>query len=290
MDVCAVVVWFNPEKLTDAAANISSYASALKKIYIVDNSSENNVHLAAQIKNSLYIPLGKNTGIANALNVGCECAIADGFHWCMTMDQDSVWNDMELKKYMATIDAQNSFFQNFSPSLKYESLYSFSMNIKNIFRNRRQTECVDFQFDDRWITSGSVMKLSVWSDLGKFNPELFIDEVDFDYCARFSEAGMKNLCCKDVVLHHTLGESKKFFFLNYGSHSNFRVYYQIRNLLYMKNTYPEYTRKYKGKYDLIKKMTKLVFLNPFKTFSYIKLLKKAARDSIVMCAKGQEHL
>lgn len=279
MNICAVVVWFNSVRLKNIISDVDSYASKIGKVYIVDNSDSDNSSLAGQIKNAVYIPLLKNTGIANALNVGCERAIEDGFEWCMTMDQDSEWKSNELKKYLSVIEANSTEFQNFSPTLKYDSPYSLTGNLKHKLSCSEKKEFFDYQFDDRWITSGSVMSLLVWEKLGKFNAELFIDEVDFDYCARFSQCGMKNLCCDNVFLNHKLGETKKFLFFNTGVHSDFRFYYQIRNCIYMKKKYPEYTRKYKGRYSAIKQIVKTILLNPLKAISYINQFRIAKKDA-----------
>ena len=276
---CAVVVWFNPNKVENLIKNVNSYSDFADKIFIVDNSEENNSSLAQKIKNSFYIPLGKNTGIANALNVGCKKAILDGFEWCMTMDQDSAWNSKELKKYVSLIGKSESKYENFSPALNFSSLYSLSKNLKQFFRSRKQSSFFDFQFEDRWITSGSVMKLSEWEKLGGFNAELFIDEVDFDYCARFSEKGLKNLCCENVFLDHNLGSQRKLLFLKFGAHTDFRLFYQIRNSFYMQKKHPEYVRKYKNLYNTKKTLLKAILFNPLNLFSYLRIYKTAYSSS-----------
>ena len=276
---CAVVVWFNPSKVENLLENMNLYSTFVDKIFIVDNSEENNLSLSQKIKNSFYISLGKNTGIANALNVGCKKALSEEFEWCMTMDQDSAWNSEDLKKYISIIKEYKNRYENFSPTLKYYCVYSFSQNLKQFFRHRKQSIFFDFQFEDRWITSGSVMKLSVWENLGCFNQELFIDEVDFDYCARFSEKGLKNLCCENVFLDHNLGDQRKILFLKFGIHSDFRLFYQIRNSFYMQKRYPKYVKKYSSRYNAKKTLLKAIILNPLKFFSYLKIFKAAYADS-----------
>ena len=288
MNICAVVVWFNPKELKNPVSNIMSFAIEVDRVYIVDNSSANNSELASKIQNSAYIPLLKNTGIANALNVGCEYAMKDGFEWCMTMDQDSSWNTNNLKRYMSEVKKNENNYQNFSPTLKFDYIYSFTGNLKTIFHKNKNKKFFDYQHEDRWITSGSVMNLSVWCRIGKFNHELFIDEVDFDYCARFSSEGMRNLCCKNIILNHQLGDSKKVLFINYGTHNEFRLYYQIRNLIYMKNKYPNYCYKYRKSYDLKKIILKEIFLGSGKKMNFFRLLKKAVADSNRMRTTSRE--
>ncbi|MBO6101265.1 MAG: glycosyltransferase, partial [Spirochaetaceae bacterium] len=96
--------------------------SFFKHIYIVDNSDIDNRELSEKITNSIYISNGKNLGIAEALNIGCSAAYNEGFEYCMTMDQDSVWDVDNLRSYLDEIDC------NFSDST---ALYAPSMHVSD---------------------------------------------------------------------------------------------------------------------------------------------------------------
>lgn len=109
MDICAVVVWYNPRNLDNnqsAIENVKSYSLLCRMVYIVDNSNSDNSDLAMQIDNGVYLPNYENKGIAMALNIGCQRAYADGFEWVMTMDQDSYWDKNELGKYLSEAQKQ----------------------------------------------------------------------------------------------------------------------------------------------------------------------------------------
>lgn len=161
MKICAVVVWFNPEKLKNPVENVKSYSKFVEKVYVVDNSENNNSSLVAKIRNAEYIPLYKNTGIAHALNVGCNAAIKGGFELCLTMDQDSFWNEDEIKKYFSVIETEKDGYENFSPTIRRELFPSVLGDIKRKILHRKSFKFSDnFQHPDRFITSGSVMKLS----------------------------------------------------------------------------------------------------------------------------------
>lgn len=97
-DIAAVVIWYNPN--LEFQQNVETYAKFLPKIYIVDNSDGDNADLASRIPNAEYIANRKNLGIAAALNIGCDKAMADGFSHVMTMDQDSQWEDEAIRGYL----------------------------------------------------------------------------------------------------------------------------------------------------------------------------------------------
>ena len=73
MNVCAVVVWYNPNK--NMWKNISNYLPSLDKCIVVDNSDKDNSKLIeSRSKKIIYLPNKENLGIAKALNQGCEIA------------------------------------------------------------------------------------------------------------------------------------------------------------------------------------------------------------------------
>lgn len=162
MNLCALIVWFNPEKLGNPVERIKSYSPFVEKVFIVDNSSDDNSDLASKIENAVYIPLKKNTGIAHALNVGCEKAINNGFEWCLTMDQDSIWEESEIKKYIDIADENKNKYQNFSPSIRQRTYPSLLGDLKRKLLHRKPLPQFNdgIQFSDRWITSGSLMNLN----------------------------------------------------------------------------------------------------------------------------------
>lgn len=200
--IVAVVVWYNPQK--NFVDNILSYSKYVSRVYIIDNSKNDNTVLAEKIENAVYLPNFDNLGIATALNIGCEKALEEGFEWCMTMDQDSNFSEEMIEKYLKAIYeyrseknvsfAPSCIYKNSKPVIdstvetirlglkKNKSLLAvkrkvFSkLNIYQDFSEKKETENVK-----RVITSGNVIHLHVWKDIGKFNENLFIDEVDFDY-------------------------------------------------------------------------------------------------------------
>lgn len=230
--LCCVVVWYNPSK--KELNNIKSYYSYVDRIYIVDNSDSDNFALlnasglsGEKIK---YHPNLTNTGIASALNIGCQSAIEDGFEWVMTMDQDSTFPDQEITK----------FINEFEAKVKSDETIAIVAP--------RSSELQPRGFVEKVITSGNIVNLQAYKKVGGFDNELFIDEVDHDFCFKLMQANYKIFLISNVNMAHSLGNSKIHNLFNYKfhvmHHSPVRKYYIIRNRLVVRKRYPQYTRGY----------------------------------------------
>ena len=64
----ATVIWYNPD--TENIENIKTYIDYVEKVYIIDNSMNNNKKLCSSLNNNKieYVYNKKNLGIAKALN------------------------------------------------------------------------------------------------------------------------------------------------------------------------------------------------------------------------------
>lgn len=233
-NITAVVIWFNPDKTS--IANILTYSSFFKKIYIVDNSLTDNSTLAAECLNSFYIPNRSNMGIAKATNIGCERAFQDGFDWVMTMDQDSSWDITELKKFINLIENnKDGTIASFAPTHSNQ-IKSVIGDIKNKTKNKTDKEII---FQSKVMASGNIINLNIWKNCGKFNEDLFIDEVDHEFCYKLLKNGYKICEFQDVYMFHTLGNVKKTILPRPCKHSGVRLFYIFRNILFIKRNYPE---------------------------------------------------
>lgn len=285
MKIASVVVWYNPTTLSNnnsAPCNIKTYSSFLDKVFIIDNSNTDNSKLASEIQNSEYYSCGRNLGIAAALNIGCKKALESGYDWCITMDQDSYWENGEFEKYLISIKKyleQNSNMHNiavsFSPRLKMpvKSLYDYFIYvIRPIYYKIKKPN--EYKILDRCITSGNMIKLSVWHELSGFDERLFIDGVDFDFCFRLQEKDYKIIWIRAARMNHSIGDDK-FYLFKHEHHNDFRLYYMIRNNLYLNSRFPDYI---KFRLDVKFWLKNFIFQkHPIKRF---KLIKKSEADAI----------
>jgi rhamnosyltransferase len=271
MSYASIVIWYNPLQLGKDVAkkNIQTYSSFFKKVYIIDNSPDDNSKTADQIPHSRYIPNFANLGIAKALNLGCEAAVNDGYTWAMTMDQDSSWESNELSTYLdevKKINQTDNLVSGFSPmTIHQKETRSVLGTFKhNLFKRRKASSAVakkDFEYTDRVISSGNIINLDIWESIGKFNEDLFINDVDYEFCYRMIKNDHKIVKINTCKMYHVDGEPRRTFFPHAFLYHKERIYYFVRNKYYILKNYPQFAKKYKYR-KAIKKVLfeKLIFL------------------------------
>lgn len=285
-NIAAVVILYNPKQ--EFLHNIETYAKFLSKVYIVDNSESDNVNLASRIANAEYIANRKNLGIAAALNIGCDKAMADGYTHVMTMDQDSQWSEDDIKGYLkSACEVFNSEYEVKSVACEYN--YNFKPSIlgrikRTVLGSLKKEEvtpisCPSIDFVDKTICSGNIIDLEAYKKLGGFNEWMFIDEVDYDYCFRLINAGHKICRINTYKMNHFLGETitKTTILPHRFNHSAFRLRYIVRNRLYMMDEYPELTAKYNYKKDYRDLFIWSCVINKH-CFKHIKVWRAAVRE------------
>ena len=232
--LAGMVTLYNPSK--DNISNINNYIDSVDKLYIFDNTDNvDNSNLLPKNKKIVYITEKENKGIAYSMNVCARKAIEDGYNYLLTMDQDSkmtsdIVNDMV--KFLKTTKE------------KKIGLVSPYQDIDS------KEEISDKEYEDQMemMTSGNIIDLKVYKEIGGFKDWLFIDCVDTDYCMNLHKHGYKVLRLNKVVMKHDLGSlvvhhlfGKEYPCYN---HNPMRRYYIVRNNLYINQMYhdlfPEY--------------------------------------------------
>ena len=232
MKLAAVVVFYYPSE--ENIENIKNYEKYVDKCYVVDNSKD-DVQRYQNSKKIEYIKYGDNKGIATALNEGAKRAIEDGFQWLLTMDQDSkITEDIiaQMKQYLMKHAKEEIGLV--SP---YHDIYS-----DEVVPDVEVEEMIEV------MTSGNIISLQAYQDVGGFKDWLFIDCVDTDYCMNLHMHGYKVLRLNRVRMEHHLGhlEVHSLFGKKYPcyNHGPIRRYYIVRNNLYIRqmygDIYPDY--------------------------------------------------
>ncbi|MDD2780908.1 glycosyltransferase family 2 protein [Sulfuricurvum sp.] len=245
MAAAAVVVLYNPDNIV--IDNINTYINDVEIVFVVDNSDQKKISIIKNLlKNSkiYYIDNHGNQGIANALNIGSKNAINMGYKWLLTMDQDSkITQDMLLKMthYIQTHTA--SEISIISPF--HANKFQQNSSTKELYSTILTT-----------MTSGNLLNLDVFQQIGGFTENLFIDYVDNEYCLRSNLLKFKVIRINHAILEHNLGNLKqhqifwkKFFSTN---HSPIRRYYSFRNRLKIielyQNNFPTYCQFEKSRF------------------------------------------
>lgn len=277
--IAAGIVTYNPE-ISRLTKSIKSVSGQVERIYIYDNGSENMDEIADIGKTDEKIRILSsdiNVGIAAALNAVSEAAVKDGMDWILTLDHDSI--------------VPETMIEEFSKYFDWEKIGV----ICPVIYDRRRPEGLpvfenEYDFVEMCITSGSLVPLSVWERIGKYEDEFFIGLVDDEYCLRNRINGYKILRVNSVVLDHELGKIKPARFakgyrwlarhtgcgffnkLSYKREvSPRRLYYATRNRIILNYRYGAYVKKgyrkrhylYNGASSILRGKAKIQLLHAF---------------------------
>jgi len=269
-DVAGIVVLYEPTR--EVLRNVQSYIKQVKQLFVVDNSENPDTLIIEKIKkieNAEYIGLNENIGIAAALNIGAKRAIEEGYKYLLTIDQDSHASPQMVLKLLDVFSHHSMV--GISAAFPVNKLYSKLPADDKIHKN------------DVVITSGNLINLKAYSDVGPFLNKLFIDYVDFEFCFRLRRKGYNIYINNTAILFHSVGELKKWrlFGISYYStnHSPLRLYYRTRNRFFLKKLYNKAFPKF-FKQDLLlfsKEIVKVIIAETDK-FAKLRMIIRGYKD------------
>lgn len=203
--VAAGIVTYNPdvERLKE---NIESILKQVSELCIVDNGSDylKEIEETAKYYSVKLIVNDKNHGIAVALNQIMMYTKECKMEWYVTLDQDSIAPDNLINEAAGLLN--NKEIGQIVPVI-YEAQageYCYLGHEKNGKSVQEVT---------KGITSASVYRVSAWEECGRFDEDLFIDYVDYDFSMRLRLKGYKIYRINNAVLTHEIGNSFSIRFL-----------------------------------------------------------------------------
>lgn len=272
LNVSACVILFNPT--ISHVKNILSYIYYIDKLFVIDNSDDSNENLLMHTLKNYdkidYIYDGQNNGVAFALNLACERSIELGYNWMLTMDQDSSFEPGDL----------SGFFNN--PILlnnRSDVGIITPVHQTQILHSIVDRTNLDFADIKTCMTSGNLLNLKIWKEVGKFNNDLFIDSVDHEYCLRLRYENYRILLYKKYKLNHALGESKHENMIGIKmtstNHNYIRRYYMTRNRLVCIKLYFTYDPFYlfMDAVALVKEIIKIILIEEDKKKKLVSVLR-----------------
>lgn len=231
MKIAAGIVTYNPN-LNLLKKNLSRYIEDVEKVYIFDNASEN----ISEIKKELsridkidIIHFDENRGIAYALNRLMEKAKNEGIMWMLTMDQDSLCDYGIIKSMVPYCQAEHGI------------VHPYVVEINGT--RHHEIRKLENSYVDFCITSASLTNIKAWEIVGGYDEWMFIDVVDFEFCAKLRKHNYKILQLNNVNLYQQVGELREIIIgrrhIYVRNHSSQRKYYFIRNMVYCRYLHPE---------------------------------------------------
>lgn len=272
MKLAGTVILYHPD--TTLMDRIKTYINILEVLYVIDNTESNDINIKNEVlkfEKVKYFHDGENKGIAIRLNEVAETAIKDGHSALLTMDQDSCFDLNMAQQYIDCIG-------------NFKSYSNAAMFGVEFLRKPQLSNCNSDKVSEL-ITSGSILNLGLFEKIGKFDENLFIDYVDHEYCYRAITRGYDIIKLNNIFLQHSVGEAvqkrspRSFKYTNRSFHSSVRIYYMVRNYLYVKSRYNRsfsVEMKQQQKSILTRIKNKLLYSN--ERFKLIRLIFRAFKD------------
>lgn len=224
MKTAAVVVSYRPTAmLVDIVATLTA---TLDRVIVVDNAS--GPASAGRLERcrasgAEIIRNATNHGIAHALNQGLE-VLDSSYDWAFTFDQDSTLGAEALRRLTTTAEEAAAEVGLVAPRIIDVS--------GSVLQAAGDTDKGEVR---RALTSGSCVRMSAFRSIEGFREDLFIDYVDFDFCARLRAHGWRIVVDAGAVMRHSLGatdlRSVGGIRVPVSHHSADRQYYKYRNFL-----------------------------------------------------------
>lgn len=226
MNIALAVILFNPG--TDQIERMLKYADCFETAYFYDNSAFKSPLFLNIQNNIIYRANGLNDGVAKALNFMSVLAKDNSYDLLFLLDQDSEWEMGQLIKYRDELVSYPNWQNTAVIGANYELEYY-------------NPDALAAKESYSVITSSSVINLFLFNEIGGFDENLFIDEVDHDYCYRASFKGYSIVKFYNVIFKQQIGKESTKSIFNLKSknlHSPIRFYYMVRNYFYLNSKYP----------------------------------------------------
>jgi rhamnosyltransferase len=229
-NICAVIVTFHPDASFES--RVERIRAQVARVIVVDNASSgaartmlDRLAVSGRVDR---ITLDDNVGIAAALNRGLVRGMDAGSSWALTLDQDSLAHEEMVKELVGVYWAYP-----FRARLGVLGANYVEETTGTTALRKRAVPRESWLEVDEVITSGSLVSLAAFREVGPFREDLFIYYVDHEYCKRLRDAGYRVVLTREPLMTHQTGSSRllsvggrEVIALNYPP---WRSYYIVRN-------------------------------------------------------------
>lgn len=275
-DTVAIVIFYNPtqEQIRNAVD-----LSDLMDVIIVDNSIGVINKIPGRESIVTYIPLIVNKGIAYAQNVGIEIAIEKGYKYILFKDQDSTFDNESILALYEEYKAVSALDHNIAAMGPVIINNAQGKEYKNTLNKDDITKQVS-----TIISSGMLTESEKLMQIGFMEKELFIDNVDHEWCWRAMANGFSIYMTRKSVLYHSVGSStKRILDMQIIKSAPFRSYYKYRNNIWLiKRKYVPNLWKVKTLINML--LQYVIYIVCFKEYGleYLKHASKGIKDGIIL--------
>lgn len=249
MRVVAVIVSYLPERATFIEL-LQNLMQQVDQVLVVDNSPRNQLDAQRFFNESgidatrtLFIRLDANYGIAVALNVGIRKALELAADFVLLSDQDSlpapdmVENLRCSYEVLCTLQVRVGAIGPTYTDLHTGLTYPFQANLPGRFFYGHKAGSEELPLVEALtlITSGTLIPVGVFEDVGFMREDFFIDQVDIEWCHRARWKGYRVFGSYRARMYQRMGEDNlDVWFLRWRKETAYkplRIYYRIRNFI-----------------------------------------------------------
>lgn len=282
-NIGAIIILFNPD-IKIILENLNELSAQVDEVCLVDNTPQtDNSKYFEQVANMHYIGLQENVGIAKAQNIGINYFLdKPNIKYLLFLDQDSkISKNLAISLRDDYVNLSKQFCviaigpQAISSDTK-KTYVSNSSIIKKIFVDNKE------YWKMRNIPSSySLTEKETFIKYGFFNERLFIDCVEHEWFWRVKEKSHGDLYIDPALkFSHQMGTPIKFFGYKTSISTPFRLYYQVRNVLWVaKLGYsPKSWKKKQLTRLVIKSFWYPIFISP--RLKYLKSIARGIKDGL----------
>jgi rhamnosyltransferase len=212
VSVAAVVVTHEPD-IDALLLTLQETSRQVSRTVVVDNGSQCQVPLMRRLEplsGVALIRLGENRGIAAALNIGVRRLATEelGHTWVLTLDQDTLLHPGAITSLLGSLDLLDATTRNECGvvGLRHKSVEMSHGPWRWAERDNRVRDLGNgFRERRLLITSGNLVRREV-AEAIPFEEPLFMDQVDYAFCAAVRSRGWRVLELTDVLMDHQIGQ------------------------------------------------------------------------------------
>ena len=258
--VAAVVVLYHPDSAV--VGNLATWSGQVDDILVFDNTEGEEVNpVVAEIAAHPRVTLvrtGRNEGVAHALNHAATAAVARGFSYLLTMDQDSRAEPDMVSELLLCMQHEQTAPLGLVAPVHLTGMRPVSPD---------GVRCREVMIP---MTSGSLLILAAYEQAGRFRDDFFVDFIDNEYCLRLRRTGFAVVNACGAFLHHRVGAGKHIGPFVITHHAPVRRYYKTRNRF---RVFSEYLSIFPlhCMFDLIRFVKEILFIMVFESEKLAKL-------------------
>ncbi|CAA0110945.1 Uncharacterised protein [Halioglobus japonicus] len=288
--VCAGVVAHNP-KSVELLSLVETLLDSTDSVVVVDNNSA-YCHYLQSLESQPDITVirnSENCGVSGGINQIIAHARDLGAKFVVAFDQDTkITADLipmlasHLEKLLESGEpvaaigpsVVDDYTNQTMPFVRFKLPFNIRYSRETLPQDEQQVEC------DFLISSGCLMSVQALNDIGAMNEELFIDNVDLEWCFRARQKRYKIYGDFTAVIRQQIGVAFTripFTKAVVRYHDYTRNYFMTRNRLWL------YRQRYANAawvvHDLLRFSSKLLYLLIFKG-NRLELLKSSLKGII----------